>query len=144
MNFKYRLIPFGWSALLCIAVHQSFLRLIINFMGYLSNKLKAYLPHLPFIGFGVDRLYESTLTGFGPGLPTLSGLHLMLAKLHTSFQMISTVPLSNRLTNLNSGSTQVSHEIYYCLRAESAIRALIKNKDIRVAKNATPNKREWV
>jgi len=101
---------------------------VILLVERLSNKLKAYLPHLPFIGFGVDRLYDSTLTGFGPGLPTLSGLHLMLAKLHTSFQTISDRPvvkrfnLSESLGALRRSTEDISHfmSVFYSFKHYAA------------------------
>jgi hypothetical protein len=95
--------------LLCVGVEaivmSFFMFFIMSLMERLSNKLKTYLPHLPLMGLGVERLYVSTVTFLGPGLPTLSGLHLMVAKLHTSFQTISDRPVVKRLNQSDSLGT---------------------------------------
>ena len=38
-------------------------------------------PHFLRIGFGVDRLWDLTVTVFGPGFPTLSGLHFVFIRI---------------------------------------------------------------
>lgn len=68
------------------------------------------------IGFGVERLCGCTVTFFGPGFPTLSGLHLVLAKVSTPFLTVRTRQVVKRVTDRFGLRLGVRHILYISIR----------------------------